>query len=89
MKAVSVQRKKAVEGRIERKLDRITMLLEKVVKENERESNICEYCGKPVKDHKIKPEAAKRIKKWLTDYKNGKIKGTVYKDFAEFAKATS
>ncbi|MDE1850933.1 MAG: hypothetical protein KGH54_04040 [Candidatus Micrarchaeota archaeon] len=89
MKAVSVQRKKVTNAQIDRKLEEIMLLLKQVIKADEMGSGICEHCGKPVNEHRFKPGYVKKMKKWLDDYKSGKINGKVYKDFAEFAKATS
>lgn len=81
MKAVSIQKSKV--DQIERKLMQIVGMLKQATKKNVDGVEICSHCGKP-----IVTKLTQSDKKWVENYRKGKIKGKIYKDFAEFAKAT-
>ena len=90
MKAVSVQRRKVSNKQIEKKLDEIAALLKIAIKEGEKGTGeFCSYCGKPVKEHVIKPSHVRKLRKWIDGYRSGRIRGKVYKDFAEFTRSLS
>lgn len=90
MKTLTVQKHKVSNEQIDRKLDEVTSLLKEVISKIESvRAQECEYCGKPINEHKFKSSYLRKLKKAVEDHRSGRVKLTKYRSFADFTRTLS